>query len=152
MVRAALAFGAVSFFALGCDKRVEEPGKSEFVPAEASPVPPPPPGPATLQMDDVVVGKGAEVKSGDNVSVLYTGTLMNGKKFDSSADHGNKPFDFQVGFGRVIKGWDQGLIGMRVGGKRKLTIPASLAYADKEQPGIPANSPLKFDIELLSIK
>jgi FKBP-type peptidyl-prolyl cis-trans isomerase len=135
----------------GCNDRVAEPGKSDFVPSEAAAVAVPK-GPATLQIEDVVVGKGREVKSGDNVSVLYTGTLLDGKKFDSSADHGNKPFDFQVGFGRVIKGWDQGLIGMKAGGKRKLTIPASLAYAEKEQPGIPANSPLRFDVELVSIK
>ncbi len=138
-------------FTVGCNDRVAEPGKSDFVPAEAAAVVVPK-GPATLQSEDVVVGKGREVKSGDNIGVLYTGTLLDGKKFDSSADHGNKPFEFQVGFGRVIKGWDQGVIGMKVGGKRKLTIPASLAYAEKEQPGIPANSPLKFDIELLSIK
>jgi FKBP-type peptidyl-prolyl cis-trans isomerase len=146
-----MASPLILILAAGCNDRVAEPGKSDFVPAEAAAVEVPK-GPATLQIEDVVVGKGPEVKSGDNVSVLYTGTLLNGKKFDSSADHGNKPFEFQVGFGRVIKGWDQGLIGMKAGGKRKLTIPASLAYAEKEQPGIPANSPLKFDLELVGIK
>jgi FKBP-type peptidyl-prolyl cis-trans isomerase len=140
----------VSLGASGCNKRVDELGRSDFVPSEASPSTEPP-GPATLQIEDVVVGKGREVVSGDNVSVHYTGTLMSGKKFDSSRDRG-KPFEFQVNMGRVIKGWDQGIMGMKVGGKRKLTIPASLAYGDKEQPGIPANSGLKFDLELLSIK
>jgi FKBP-type peptidyl-prolyl cis-trans isomerase len=140
----------VSLGASGCNKRVDELGRSDFVPSEASPSTEPP-GPATLQIEDVVVGKGREVVRGDNVSVHYTGTLMSGKKFDSSRDRG-KPFEFQVNMGRVIKGWDQGIMGMKVGGKRKLTIPASLAYGDKEQPGIPANSGLKFDLELLSIK
>jgi FKBP-type peptidyl-prolyl cis-trans isomerase FkpA len=149
-VLAVLASLVVSAGASGCNKRVDEPARSDFVPSEASPSHEPP-GPATLQIEDVVVGKGREVGSGDNVSVHYTGTLMSGKKFDSSRDHG-KPFEFQVNMGRVIKGWDQGIMGMKVGGKRKLTIPASLAYGDKEQPGIPANSGLKFDLELLSIK
>jgi FKBP-type peptidyl-prolyl cis-trans isomerase len=136
--------------ALGCNKRVDEPGKSDFVPAEAGPSTEPP-GPAILQIEDVVVGKGAEAKSGDTISVHYTGTLMSGKKFDSSRDRGT-PFEFRLNTGNVIKGWDQGVIGMKVGGRRKLTIPASLAYGAKEQPGIPPNSGLKFDIELLAIK
>jgi FKBP-type peptidyl-prolyl cis-trans isomerase len=140
----------VSLAALGCNKRVDEPGASDFVPAEASPSNEPP-GPATLQIEDVVVGKGQEVKSGDTISVHYTGTLMGGKRFDSSRDR-NSPFEFKVGAGNVIKGWDQGVLGMKVGGKRKLTIPANLAYGASEKPGIPANSALKFDIELLSIK
>ena len=131
-----------------CSKKIAEPGESDFKPA--APVPPDP-GPATLQIIDDVVGTGKVAAAGDTVRVHYTGTLMSGKKFDSSRDRG-KPFEFQVNMGRVIKGWDQGIMGMKVGGKRKLTIPASLAYGDKEQPGIPANSGLKFDLELLSIK
>ena len=140
----------VSLGAFGCSKRVDEPARSDFVPAEATPSNEPP-GPATLQSEDVVTGKGPEVKSGDTISVHYTGTLMSGKKFDSSRDR-NTPFEFKVGTGNVIKGWDQGVIGMKVGGKRKLTIPPGLAYGPAEKPGIPANSALKFDIELLAIK
>jgi FKBP-type peptidyl-prolyl cis-trans isomerase len=134
---------------LSCSK-VEEPGKSDFVPAEASVVDVPP-APETLQSVDLVVGKGRAVASGDSVSVHYTGTLLNGKKFDSSLDR-KQPFDFTVGKSQVIKGWDQGVVGMQVGGKRKLTIPAPLAYGSQEKPGIPANSALVFEIELLSIK
>ena len=146
----ALVSLVLSLGGLGCSKRVDEPGRSDFVPAAASPSTEPP-GPATLQIEDVVAGKGPEVKSGDSVSVHYTGTLMSGKKFDSSRDR-NTPFEFKVGAGNVIKGWDQGVVGMKVGGKRKLTIPPSLAYGASEKTGIPANSALKFDIELLSIK
>jgi len=146
----ALVSLVVSLAALDCNKRVEEPGAGEFVPAEATPSNEPP-GPATLQIEDVAVGKGAEVKGGDTISVHYTGTLMSGKKFDSSRDR-NTPFEFKVGAGNVIKGWDQGVLGMKVGGKRKLTIPASLAYGAGNKPGIPPNSALKFDIELLAIK
>jgi FKBP-type peptidyl-prolyl cis-trans isomerase len=135
----------------GCSKGVPEPGRSDFTPAE----PPPrtePPGPTGLLSEDVVVGKGRAAATGDTVSVHYTGTLMNGTKFDSSRDR-NTPFEFKLGAGAVIKGWDQGVVGMRVGGKRKLTIPSSLAYGAKgHPPTIPADSPLKFDIELLSIK
>jgi FKBP-type peptidyl-prolyl cis-trans isomerase FkpA len=132
-----------------CNKRVDE-VQRDFVPSEASPSNEPP-GPAKLEIVDVVVGKGREVVSGDTIGVHYTGTLMSGKKFDSSRDRG-KPFEFRVGFGQVIKGWDQGVMGMKVGGQRKLTIPAALAYGEKEQPNIPPNSGLKFDIELMSIK
>jgi FKBP-type peptidyl-prolyl cis-trans isomerase FkpA len=141
----------VSALALGCSKGVPEPGQSDFTPAEASPSNEPP-GPTTLQIEDVVVGKGRAAASGDAVSVHYTGTLMSGKKFDSSRDRGT-PFEFKLGTGAVIKGWDQGVVGMKVGGKRKLTIPSSLAYGEKGQPPtIGPDAALKFDIELLNIK
>ena len=92
------------------------------------------------------------MKSGDTVTVHYVGTLTDGSEFDSSRKHG-QPFTFEVGKGRVIKGWDQGLVGMKVGGRRKLTIPSDLAYGDRGMSTvIPPKSTLLFDIELLSIK
>ena len=93
------------------------------------------------------------VKAGDTVDVLYTGKLQDGTIFDASANHGNQPFEFTVGAGQVIKGWDQGLLGMKVGEKRTLTIPGDLAYGANGIPGtIPPNATLIFDIEVLSIK
>lgn len=115
------------------------------------------PYPATLSaqvskllVQDVKVGTGSAVKSGDTITVNYTGTLMNGTVFDSSNGHG--PFTTKIGVGQVIQGWDQGLIGMKVGGVRKLTIPASLAYGNQSAGSIPPNSPLIFQIELLGVK
>ena len=131
----------------GCSTTVEEP-KESFKPATGTPLPP---GPEKLGIVDEVVGTGAEVKSGDSVKVHYTGTLMNGKEFDSSRGRGT-PFEFKVGTGGVIKGWDQGVVGMKVGGKRKLEIPADLGYgASGQPPKIPANAGLKFDVELIEI-
>ncbi|OGM59716.1 peptidylprolyl isomerase [Candidatus Woesebacteria bacterium RIFCSPLOWO2_01_FULL_37_19] len=105
-----------------------------------------------LKVEDIEVGKGQEVKDGDTVSVNYKGTLTDGKQFDSSYDRG-QPFEFEVGAGDVIKGWDQGLVGMRVGGKRKLTIPSELGYGEQGAGvDIPPNSTLIFEIELLEIK
>jgi FKBP-type peptidyl-prolyl cis-trans isomerase len=105
-----------------------------------------------LKIQDLVVGTGQEAKSGDNVSVHYTGWLEDGTKFDSSLDRGT-PFEFTLGAGRVIKGWDEGIVGMKVGGKRKLTIPAALGYgAQGYPPVIPANATLIFEVELLAIK
>jgi FKBP-type peptidyl-prolyl cis-trans isomerase len=131
----------------GCSKKVVE-AESDFKPA---PPPPPDPGPAQLQVFDDVVGTGPEAKAGDTLRVHYTGTLMNGSKFDSSRDRG-QPFDFKLGTGGVVKGWDQGLVGMKVGGKRRLVIPQALGYGDEgSPPNIPAKAGLKFDIELLQI-
>ncbi len=104
-----------------------------------------------LKYEDLKVGEGAEAKSGDRVEVHYTGWLENGTKFDSSVDRG-KPFPFPLGAGRVIKGWDQGVAGMKVGGKRKLIIPPALGYGDRGAGGvIPPNATLIFEVELLKI-
>ncbi|KAI1213896.1 uncharacterized protein F4807DRAFT_409582 [Annulohypoxylon truncatum] len=103
-----------------------------------------------VTVDDRKLGSGRVVKKGNKVEVRYIGKLQNGKVFD--ANKKGKPFSFSVGKGEVIKGWDIGVQGMSVGGERRLTIPANLAYGSKGQPGIPANSTLIFDIKLLAIK
>jgi FKBP-type peptidyl-prolyl cis-trans isomerase FkpA len=104
-----------------------------------------------LIIEDVKVGTGAEAKAGQTVFVHYTGTLMDGTQFDSSKDRG--PFNFRLGAGQVIKGWDQGVAGMKVGGVRNLTIPADLAYGSRGAGGvIPPNADLKFEVELLDVK
>ena len=104
-----------------------------------------------LQIQDLTVGTGAEAKSGDTITVNYLGTLTNGTKFDSSYDR-HQPFTTQIGVGQVIKGWDEGMVGMKVGGKRKLIIPASLGYGSQDMGSIPPNSTLIFEVELLSVK
>lgn len=105
-----------------------------------------------LKIEDVTVGTGAEAVDGKEVVVHYTGTLTDGKKFDSSLDR-NEPFAFTLGAGQVIEGWDKGVKGMKVGGKRKLTIPGSLAYKERGVPGtIPPNATLVFDVELKEVK
>ena len=104
-----------------------------------------------LQIEDQTIGTGKEAKSGDTVTVNYLGTLENGTKFDSSYDR-NQPFTTQIGVGQVIKGWDEGIVGMKVGGKRKLIIPANLGYGNQAAGSIPANSTLVFEVELVSIK
>ncbi|MES2899804.1 MAG: FKBP-type peptidyl-prolyl cis-trans isomerase [Pseudomonadota bacterium] len=109
-----------------------------------------------LQYEDTTVGAGAEAKAGQNVSVHYTGWLRNddgstGAKFDSSKDRG-QPFGFSLGAGQVIRGWDEGVQGMKVGGARRLTIPASLGYGARGAGGvIPPNATLIFDVELLGV-
>lgn len=154
---------------MACQERVPEPQQSAPAPQASTPAattaaapaavtaPAAPSGSApgsvtTLLKEDVKVGKGAAAKSGDKIRVHYTGKLLDGTKFDSSLDR-NEPFELTLGAGMVIKGWDEGIVGMKVGGKRKLTIPSNMAYGPSGHPPvIPPNSPLVFDVELLEIE
>ncbi|PIR89420.1 MAG: peptidylprolyl isomerase [Candidatus Harrisonbacteria bacterium CG10_big_fil_rev_8_21_14_0_10_40_38] len=104
-----------------------------------------------LKVEDITVGNGAEATNGSTLTVNYVGTLADGSKFDSSYDRG-VPFEFTLGAGQVIPGWDQGMEGMHVGGKRRLTIPGSLAYGPNGVPGvIPQNATLIFEVELIDV-
>jgi FKBP-type peptidyl-prolyl cis-trans isomerase FkpA len=108
--------------------------------------------PDGLQYWDIKTGTGDTAKAGETVTVHYTGWLTNGKKFDSSVDR-NEPFKFQLGAGQVIKGWDEGVAGMKVGGKRQLRIPPELGYGARGAGGvIPPNATVIFDVELLGVK
>ncbi len=106
--------------------------------------------PSGLQYTDLVEGTGASPTTGQTVTVHYTGTLENGKKFDSSRDRG-QPFQFKIGVGQVIKGWDEGVGSMKVGGRRQLTIPPELGYGARGIGPIPPNATLIFDVELLEV-
>jgi hypothetical protein len=147
----------------GCTSLTEPPGgagsnarPSAFQPSEAArqvaAAALAPAAEGSLQITDQVVGTGREAKSGDTVSVHYVGTLTNGSEFDSSRGR-NMPFTFRLGQGQVIKGWDDGVAGMKVGGKRKLVIPPSMGYGERgAPPKIPGNSTLVFEVELLEVK
>ena len=107
--------------------------------------------PSGLQYRDEKVGDGPEARAGQTVAVHYTGTLQDGKKFDSSRDRG-QPFEFPLGGGQVIRGWDEGVAGMKVGGRRTLVIPPDLGYGARPIGPIPPNSTLLFDVELLGVR
>ena len=116
------------------------------MPAETKPI-------TQLMMKDEVVGTGAVAAAGDTVTVQYVGALTNGTVFDASANHGTQGFTFKLGAGQVIKGWDEGVAGMKEGGKRTLLIPAALAYGSQSPaPSIPPNSDLIFQVELLKVQ
>lgn len=142
---AAVTFAAAALFAQGGSKKSDT-----SVPTKVS-------GDGTktadgLQYWDIKVGTGPVATAGQTVKVHYTGWLTNGKKFDSSVDRG-EPFTFNLGGGQVIKGWDEGVAGMKVGGKRQLRIPPQLGYGDRGAGGvIPANATLIFDVELLGVR
>ena len=106
-----------------------------------------------LKIEDIIEGTGASPTQGQVIVVHYTGWLTDGKKFDSSVDRG-EPFEFQIGVGQVIKGWDEGVLTMKIGGKRRLTIPPEMAYGDRNIGNglIPPNSTLVFEVELLDLK
>jgi FKBP-type peptidyl-prolyl cis-trans isomerase len=143
----ALILGAVVVLGGGAAKSntsSSSPAASASPGASASPA-------TALSSSDSVVGTGDEAVAGKKVSVNYVGTLSDGTKFDSSYDR-NEPFEFTLGGGEVIKGWDQGVVGMKVGGKRKLVIPPDLGYGAQANGKIPANSTLVFEIELLGVK
>ena len=104
-----------------------------------------------LQITDIVIGTGIEVKKGDEVSIHYVGTLEDGSTFDSSRDR-NQPFEAGIGIGMLIKGWDIGIIGMKEGGQRKLVIPSDYGYGSRGVPGvIPGGATIFFDVELLKV-
>lgn len=137
---------------VGCTKKEAVVKTSQDAKEVVVPKPTTPGDTMSLQIEDLHVGTGAEAKAGQLVSVHYVGTLVDGKKFDSSRDR-NQPFEFSLGAGHVIKGWDQGVAGMKVGGKRKLTIPPELAYGQRGAGGvIPPGATLVFEVELMGIK
>ena len=133
----------------------EPTAQSEVAPepqaTETAPTGAPEEAATALKIEDVKVGTGAEAKTGDLVTVNYTGYLTDGTKFDSSLNPGRSPFQFTIGQGRVIAGWEQGFAGMKVGGKRKLTIPAEMGYGAQGSGAIPPNATLVFDVELLGV-
>ncbi len=111
----------------------------------------PPAAAEPFSIEDLVAGEGRQAKKGDDVTVHYTGWLTSGEKFDSSLDR-SEPFTFHLGGGQVIKGWDQGVVGMKVGGKRRLVIPPEMGYGGRPVGSIPANSTLIFEVELLKVR
>jgi peptidylprolyl isomerase len=176
----ALGLSLLALIACGCDKKVPEPeplprasAAAEPTAASNAPVPDELDEPqglldadssagsadsgskktvSKLEKKDHKPGTGPAAKAGDTVRVHYTGRLLNGTKFDSSLDR-NEPFEFTLGQGQVIKGWDEGVVGMKKGGRRRLTIPSEMAYGKLgSPPKIPPDAPLEFDIELLKIK
>jgi len=151
-LRAWLAPAALSLLLYACGKPAPSPTENSMPTTPSAPI-------TELGITDTTVGGGDAIAAGQTAVVHYTGWLYDaaaaehkGKKFDSSRDHG-QPFRFPVGGGRVIKGWDQGVAGMRVGGQRQLIVPASLGYGDRGAGGvIPGGATLVFDVELLAIE
>ncbi len=139
LVGAALALIVVAVVAAACAQPPAGAGGNEVT------------TPSGLKYTDVKEGTGAQPRAGQTAVVHYTGWLLDGKKFDSSKDRG-QPFSFPLGQGRVIKGWDEGVATMKVGGKRRLVVPPELGYGPVPRPKIPANSTLVFDVELLGVK
>lgn len=156
---ASLACAALALAAAGCSPAAttSTPPPEQTQPAQPAPTAEPAKGPTTepvteLKIEDLTVGTGAEAKSGNAVTVNYTGWLADGTQFDTSV--GGQPFGFTIGAGRVIQGWEQGVAGMKVGGKRRLIIPPALGYGDTGTPGgpIPGGATLIFDVELLTVQ
>ncbi len=154
---------ALAIALAGCGSKADQPSttttptdQSATQPQQTTPTETQTPTPTAdvteLKIEDLVVGKGVAAKTGDVVTVHYTGWLTDGTKFDSSVDRGQPLDPFTLGAGSVIPGWDQGLVGMKVGGKRKLTIPPSMGYGEQGYPPvIPPNATLVFDVEMLKI-
>ena len=156
---AMFAAGTLALGLNGCTKKEEKPAETSTTSASttntnvaATPGSQVTGAPVTeLKIEELKVGTGAEAKAGQQVSVHYTGWLTDGKKFDSSVDRG-QPFKFQLGGGQVIQGWDKGVAGMKIGGKRKLTIPPQMGYGERGAGGvIPPNATLVFEVELLGV-
>jgi len=167
MLSLVLVFALLGAFALtGCSSPAEQPASSPTQESAAPPTGSEAPAEAApdlggtkaeldatteLKIEDLVEGTGPAAKAGDTVTVNYTGWTTDGAKFDSSLDSG-QPFPFQLGTGYVIKGWDEGVAGMKVGGKRRLTIPSDMAYGEQGSgTAIPPNSVLVFEVELLGV-
>jgi FKBP-type peptidyl-prolyl cis-trans isomerase len=144
-----LALGVFAYFIFGLNPGAATTSQSKTNPSQTSPTPLQQTK-ASLEIKDITEGTGAEVKTGDTVVVHYKGTLQDGTQFDSS--YGKEPFETQIGVGAVIQGWDMGISGMKVGGKRQLTIPPHLGYGAQGSGSIPPNSTLLFEVELLEIK
>jgi FKBP-type peptidyl-prolyl cis-trans isomerase len=144
VIVAAIAVAAVLFIVLRGGNSTPSPGGEVTGPGGEVTTP------SGLKYVDEVVGTGASPRPRQNVTVHYTGTLENGFKFDSSVDKG-QPYTFPIGTGVVIKGWDEGIMTMKVGGKRRLIIPGNLAYP-QGRPGIPPNATLLFEVELLGVQ
>jgi FKBP-type peptidyl-prolyl cis-trans isomerase FkpA len=141
-----------ALLAAACNKDKAAPGSAPGSAASAPAAKPAAPA-GGLVVEEIKAGDGPVATAGKVVSVHYTGKLTDGTKFDSSYDHPDKqPIEFPLGTGRVIKGWDQGLDGMKVGGKRRLTIPPQLGYGERGMGPIPPNATLVFDVELMGVR
>ena len=141
-LRSLAAVALLSLFAVAASADTSAPTKTTGKPVVTK---------SGLKYFDLKVGTGAEATTGKKVKVHYTGWLTDGKKFDSSVDRG-QPFEFDLGAGMVIKGWDEGVAGMKIGGKRQLQIPPGLGYGDRGAAGvIPPNATLIFDVELIAV-